>query len=214
MSNPDDPLLVVVGGPTGAGKSTLVNSVLGQVVSDVAVLRPTTRVPVLVHHPADRAAVGELRLPEPLRRVSHDACPPGVVLVDSPDLDSVELANGAVARALLDMADVWVVVTSPSRYADRTLWQELRRASHRRQATAVVLSRVTPETADVVTTDLARLLTRLGLGDAPVTVVPEHETTGPLLPASSVADVHALLRGLSERPEAREAIRSTRAAAS
>jgi energy-coupling factor transporter ATP-binding protein EcfA2 len=49
----DAPLLAVVGGSTGAGKSTLVNSLLGRVVSRSGVLRPTTRSPVLVHHPDD-----------------------------------------------------------------------------------------------------------------------------------------------------------------
>ncbi|MEU4362487.1 dynamin family protein [Promicromonospora sp. NPDC023987] len=47
------PLLVVVGGSTGAGKSTLVNSVLGELVTQPGVLRPTTKAPVLVHHPLD-----------------------------------------------------------------------------------------------------------------------------------------------------------------
>jgi hypothetical protein len=49
----DAPLLAVVGGSTGAGKSTLVNSVVGGEVSPAGVLRPTTRSPVLVHHPED-----------------------------------------------------------------------------------------------------------------------------------------------------------------
>ena len=49
----DAPLLAVVGGSTGAGKSTLVNSLVGQNVTRSGVLRPTTRSPVLVHHPAD-----------------------------------------------------------------------------------------------------------------------------------------------------------------
>jgi len=47
------PLLTVVGGSTGAGKSTLVNSLVGAVVTESGVLRPTTRSPVLVCHPAD-----------------------------------------------------------------------------------------------------------------------------------------------------------------
>lgn len=47
------PLLVVVGGSTGAGKSTLVNSILGLHVTTPGALRPTTRSPVLVHHPLD-----------------------------------------------------------------------------------------------------------------------------------------------------------------
>src|SRR3712207_847241 len=49
----DAPLLMVVGGSTGAGKSTLVNSLLGEPVSPAGVLRPTTRAPVLACHPAD-----------------------------------------------------------------------------------------------------------------------------------------------------------------
>src|SRR5215217_688786 len=51
----DAPLLMVVGGSTGAGKSTLVNSLVGAEVSPAGVLRPTTRAPVLVCHPADVA---------------------------------------------------------------------------------------------------------------------------------------------------------------
>ncbi len=49
----DAPLLVVVGGSTGAGKSTLVNSLVRAPVSPAGVLRPTTRAPVLVCNPAD-----------------------------------------------------------------------------------------------------------------------------------------------------------------
>src|SRR2546430_8605197 len=49
----DAPLLVVVGGSTGAGKSTLVNSMVRAPVSQAGVLRPTTRAPVLVGAPAD-----------------------------------------------------------------------------------------------------------------------------------------------------------------
>src|SRR5947209_2933207 len=42
----DAPLLAVVGGSTGAGKSTMVNSLLGVPASPAGVLRPTTRAPV------------------------------------------------------------------------------------------------------------------------------------------------------------------------
>src|SRR5690606_36110308 len=47
----DAPLLAVVGGSTGAGKSTLVNAVLGKALTKPGVLRPTTKSPVLVCHP-------------------------------------------------------------------------------------------------------------------------------------------------------------------
>ena len=62
----DAPLLAVVGGSTGAGKSTLVNSLVGAEVSRTGVLRPTTRSPVLVHHPDDgRWFAGARILPGP-----------------------------------------------------------------------------------------------------------------------------------------------------
>jgi hypothetical protein len=49
----DAPTLAVVGGSTGAGKSTLVNSLVRAPVSPAGALRPTTRAPVLVCHPMD-----------------------------------------------------------------------------------------------------------------------------------------------------------------
>ena len=49
----DAPLLVGVGGSTGAGKSTITNSLVGSPVTETGLLRPTTRTPVLVCHPDD-----------------------------------------------------------------------------------------------------------------------------------------------------------------
>lgn len=48
------PLLAVVGGSTGAGKSTLVNALVGHPVTRSGAIRPTTRQPILLHHPHDR----------------------------------------------------------------------------------------------------------------------------------------------------------------
>ena len=67
----DAPLLAVVGGSTGAGKSTLVNSVVGEPVTLPGVLRPTTRSPVLVHNPADAHWFGPDRLLPDLARTDH-----------------------------------------------------------------------------------------------------------------------------------------------
>ena len=56
-----------VSGSTGAGKSTLVNSLVGSEVSTAGVLRPTTRRPVLVHNPLDE----ELLSHHPVLRVGE-----------------------------------------------------------------------------------------------------------------------------------------------
>ena len=55
LSRIDAPLLAVVGGSTGAGKSTLVNSLLGENVAKATAIRPTTRRPLLVHREEDGA---------------------------------------------------------------------------------------------------------------------------------------------------------------
>lgn len=67
------PLLAVFGGSTGAGKSTLVNSLLGEQVSPSGVLRPTTREPVLVHHPDEAAWFTSDRVLPRLARVTGPA---------------------------------------------------------------------------------------------------------------------------------------------
>ena len=76
LTSLDAPLLTVVGGSTGAGKSTLVNSLVGSVVSRVGVLRPTTRMPVLVHHIDDVDwFTGSRILPDLARITGADEAP-------------------------------------------------------------------------------------------------------------------------------------------
>ena len=130
----DAPLLTVVGGSTGAGKSTLVNSLVGTRVTEPGVLRPTTRSPVLVHNPADADWFDKDRIlpdlartsratgdPGALQLVPSDAVPPGLAVLDAPDIDSVEEHNRTLAAQLLAAADLWLFVTSAARYADQVL---------------------------------------------------------------------------------------------
>src|SRR6478609_6459550 len=109
LRDPGAPVLVVVGGSTGAGKSTVVNSLVGAEVSAPGVLRPTTRWPVLVHHPIDArwfstdrvlpslARVSDGEAGSGLRLVAAEALPVGLALLDAPDVDSVEEANRVLA---------------------------------------------------------------------------------------------------------------------
>src|SRR3712207_696824 len=158
----DAPLLMVVGGSTGAGKSTLVNSLVGEAVTPSGVLRPTTRAPVLVCHPSDRRwfdddrvlpgltrTVGADAGPGGVRLAPTEALPEGLALLDSPDIDSVVEANRDLARQLLAAADAWLFVTTAARYADAVPWDLLRAASERGTALSVVLNRVPPGAGEV-----------------------------------------------------------------
>lgn len=184
LTSLDAPLLAVVGGSTGAGKSTLVNSLVGSVVSRSGVLRPTTRSPVLVHHSQDkRWFTGGRVLPglarvtgsdgarddhSAVRLVASETLPAGLALLDAPDIDSVVASNRELARQLLAAADLWLFVTTAARYADAVPWDLLRGASERGTSVAIVLNRVPPEAMNEVRTHLASMLRERGLANAPI----------------------------------------------
>ncbi|WP_052423027.1 GTPase domain-containing protein [Nonomuraea candida] len=206
----DAPLLAVVGGSTGAGKSTLVNSLVGADVAEPGVLRPTTLVPTLVVSPADRSwfmgqnvlpglsrATGQS--PGALRVVTSPALGAGLALLDAPDIDSVVTANRELAAQLLAAADLWLFVTTAARYADEVPWSFLRSARERSTALAVVLDRVPAEAVEPVSRDLARLLAENGLDGTRLFTVPEIALPDEKarLPAACVEPVSAWLTGLA-----------------
>lgn len=216
----DAPLLVVVGGSTGAGKSTLVNSIVGEPVTESGVLRPTTRSPVLAHHPDDAAWFQPDRiLPElprtaeqgntsyALRLRSTPLVPAGLAILDAPDVDSIDQGNRDLATQLLAAADLWLFVTSAARYADQVPWDYLRRAAERSTSVAVVLDRTSPDGVVEVRGHLARMMTARGLSDSPLFTVPET-AVGPdgLLPPPVVAPIVAWLHDLARNDEARQMI--------
>jgi energy-coupling factor transporter ATP-binding protein EcfA2 len=219
------PLLTVVGGSTGAGKSTLVNSLVGAAVTAPGVLRPTTRAPVLVCATADRAYFsGDRVLPglaretgaegsttaglegTALRLVARDDVPPGLALLDAPDVDSVVAANRDLAGQLLAAADLWVFVTTAARYADAVPWDLLRTAQERGTALAVVLDRVPPEAVTEVSEDLAGMLERAGLPTARLFVIEEGPLTAGLLPEASVEPLRTWLHRLAADQGERAAV--------
>jgi energy-coupling factor transporter ATP-binding protein EcfA2 len=218
------PLLVVVGGSTGAGKSTLVNSVLGELVTQPGVLRPTTKAPVLVHHPldarwfsTDRVLPGMARVTtsgsaglggtpsEPsrtLRLVPSEALPKGLALLDAPDIDSVDTANRELAAQLLGAADLWLFVTTSARYADAVPWDLLLQAAGRKAQVAMVLDRVDPG-AEATADDLRDMMVEQGLAESALFVIPEAELVDGMLPEEAVAEVSRWLTGLGGDAEAR-----------
>lgn len=232
-ANLEAPLLAVVGGSTGAGKSTLVNALVGDVLARTGAIRPTTRDPLLIHHPADAdqfieprilphlprvrsaepgdepAARAPAELPAPgtsqvLRLTSSTAIGPGLALLDAPDIDSVVDANRQLATQLLAAADLWLFVTTAHRYADAVPWDLLRAAAQRDVAIAVVLDRIPPPVLREVSDDLAGMLAAHGLGQAPLFLLTETELdVRGMLPQGAVADLRGWLDRLTEDAAAR-----------
>ncbi|MBB5934984.1 dynamin family protein [Streptomyces zagrosensis] len=329
LSAPEAPLLAVVGGSTGAGKSTLVNSLVGRRVTEAGVLRPTTRTPVLVCHPDDRhwfsgrrvlphltrvwmpvqdgptgpahepfapyemhepyepyeahgsggresgerphewpyesygagtgvgaaggagaslgrgayALSGEHQsygvygtyehheslealdgyathaayapresydtLVDSLRMETDPALPQGLALLDAPDIDSLVADNRELAARLICAADIWVLVTTATRYADAVPWHLLRTAKEYDVTLLTVLDRVPHQVAAEVSRKYAALLDRAGLGDVPRFTIPElPESAGGgsgLLPSSAVAALRDWLAHRAADPAARAA---------
>jgi energy-coupling factor transporter ATP-binding protein EcfA2 len=222
----DAPLLAVVGGSTGAGKSTLVNTLLGAEVSPAGVLRPTTRSPVLVCAPDEGRWFTDTRVLPGLARVTgdatgdgaarnlrivpHPAVPPGLALLDAPDVDSVVAGNRVLAGQLLAAADLWIFVTTAARYADAVPWDLLHTAEQRGTALAMVLNRVPPEAMAEVSSHLGRMLADNGLSRAALFTVPEVPLTGGRIPADAVAALRGWLMGLAVDAAARaEVVRGT-----
>jgi energy-coupling factor transporter ATP-binding protein EcfA2 len=165
----DAPLVVLLVGPTGAGKSTTFNTIAGRAASPTGVLRPTTRVAVVLVHPDDRRALADGAFaglsPAQLQFVDDGEVEPGLAVVDAPDIDSLEHANRALADRLVEAADLCCFITTATRYADQVPWAVLSRVEERGLPLLVVVNRMPPDPADQaeILGDVRRLLTDAGL---------------------------------------------------
>ncbi|WJH23097.1 dynamin family protein [Pseudarthrobacter defluvii] len=221
----DAPLLAVVGGSTGAGKSTLVNGLVGHPVTRAGAIRPTTRQPILLHNPAEagwfegqRVLPGLSRIrgtlaasPVPTVRtgaantaidslvlLADPAVPAGIALLDAPDVDSISDQNRLLAGQLLAAADLWVFVTTANRYADAVPWKLLLDAASRDITVAVVLDRVPQGAEAEVSQDLRGLLDREGLPASRLFVIQETVLDqGGMLPAGTVDELRGWLSSLA-----------------
>jgi energy-coupling factor transporter ATP-binding protein EcfA2 len=236
LADLDAPLLAVVGGSTGAGKSTIVNALLGVATTRAGVIRPTTRQPILVHAPVDAGWFASDRILPGLARVrgrisapgtpasragdtpeesrigelmllEHESVPRSLAIIDAPDIDSVADENRALATQLLAAADLWLFVTTANRYADAVPWRLLENAEARSITVGIVLNRVPPGAADEVLPDLRAMLADRGLSDAPVFSIDEQPLDAlGMLPALAVDGPRAWLEGIAGDRAARTRI--------
>ena len=209
LADLDSPAVVVVGGSTGAGKSTVINSIAGESISAAGARRPTTTVPVLVCNPGDLEAFGGRELlggaddeDTEIEVVASARMPAGMGLVDSPDIDSVSAGNRAVADRLLAAADLWLWVTTPRRYGDRRPLDYLRRAGETGRPLAVVINKLAEESREEVIALARERLAEIDLADAPVFTVSLGLTGEAMLQPADLAPVRDWVTGLAS-PEAR-----------
>jgi len=219
------PLLVALVGSTGAGKSTLVNSVVGTQVSLTGVRRPTTNSPVLACHPDDIHWFAENMFLPTLPRVrqeglarpgrdgllvlaASEGMTKGIALLDTPDIDSVVRAHYDFAYQFLDASDLWLFMTSASRYADAPVWELLQHARDRGAALGVVLSRVPPSHRTELVAHFNAMLDANGIQAENRFVIPETGIVDGFLPDDIFQPIRDWLNDTAQHADRRVAVLS------
>ena len=212
-------------GSTGAGKSTLVNSIVGARVSATGVRRPTTNSPVLACHPDDIDWFAENNFLPTLPRVrqeglarsgrdgllvlaASEGMPRGIALLDTPDIDSVVQAHHEFAYQFLDASDLWLFMTSASRYADGPVWEILQHARDRKASLGVVLSRVPQTYRTELVEHFNAMLDANGIGAEDRFVILEHPLVDGMLPPDADQPVRDWLADTAARTDRRVAVLS------
>ncbi|MEU8177318.1 YfjP family GTPase [Microbispora hainanensis] len=162
---------VALAGATGSGKSSLFNALSGTELATVGVTRPTTAKAQAALWGA--AGSGPLLdwLDVPLRHtVDGDAS--GLILLDLPDHDSIEVSHRREVDRLVAAVDLLVWVLDPQKYADAAVHERyLRPLARHRDVMVVVLNQIDrlPErSVKRCLDDLRGLLAADGLDGVPV----------------------------------------------
>jgi energy-coupling factor transporter ATP-binding protein EcfA2 len=217
------PILVALVGSTGAGKSTLVNSIVGTQVSLTGIRRPTTNSPVLACHPDDISWFAENMFLPTLPRVrqeglarpgrdgllvlaASEGMTKGVALLDTPDIDSVVRAHYDFAYQFLDASDLWLFMTSASRYADAPVWEILQHARERGAALGVILSRVPPAHRTELVSHFDAMLAANGIIPGKRFVIPETGIVDGMLPVDVLGPVRDWLTETAHHADRRVAV--------
>jgi energy-coupling factor transporter ATP-binding protein EcfA2 len=178
--------VVALAGSTGSGKSSLFNALAGESLSLTGMRRPTTGVAhaAVWGGPDAGQDAGPLLdwLDVPRRHLLPRPEPEldGLVLLDLPDVDSVEHSHRLAADRLIERVDLLVWVLDPQKYADSAVHDRyLAPLAGHADVMLVVLNqvdRLPPQARQGCLIDLRGLLQREGLGAVPV--VPASARTG------------------------------------
>lgn len=166
-------VVAALAGGTGSGKSSLFNALVGSELAGTGIRRPITthaRAAVIGDPDGSGAMLDWLDVDARHHLADVPGLEPGLVLVDLPDHDSVDVEHREVVDRFVARVDVLVWVVDPRKYAQRALHVGyLRDLAAHAEVTLVVLNRVDELTADERTTvvaDLRGLLDAEGLGAA------------------------------------------------
>ena len=149
---PDFPIFICIIGGTGAGKSLLFNSLVGSKFSEVGVRRPCTRGAVICSPSASVNILRELgkewAIDGTTRIVTSDReYLANIILVDTPDFDSVEKDNVIISDRFFILSDVILFVASEEKYADLLGRNVIRRSLEWGKEVGIVLNKSLTENA-------------------------------------------------------------------
>jgi GTP-binding protein EngB required for normal cell division len=171
--------VVAIAGATGSGKSTIFNALAGADLSVSGAQRPTTSTAkALVWSDDDLqemlewlgvAAANQHRRASLAPSRPWSRLPEGLLLLDLPDHDSVEVAHHKEAQRIVELADLLIWVVDPQKYADAAIHHRfLQPLSGHRAVTMVVLNHidtVPEERRKGMLRDLRKLLVADGIRD-------------------------------------------------
>ncbi|WP_431932251.1 GTPase [Nonomuraea jabiensis] len=186
-----DHTVAALAGATGSGKSSLYNALAGADLAAVGVVRPTTSAAQAALWDGEGAGplLDWLDIPQRHSATSVSDLS-GLVLLDLPDHDSIQVSHRLEVDRLVELVDLLVWVVDPQKYADAALHDRyLRPLAAHRGVMLVVLNQVDrlPESAvERCLRDLRRLLDEDGLAGVPV--LPVSARTG-----AGLAELRTLL---------------------
>ena len=176
-------VLVGLAGSTGSGKSSLLNAIVDEPVSDPGATRPTTSRPLVVIPTSVASRLERMWAELGIEDVVERETPGSLVLVDLPDVDSVAADHRREVDDLLAIIDVVVWVTDPEKYRDRIMHDQFFRplVAHEHSYVFVLnqIDRLHESEVAVVTDDLEWALRRDGFSEPTVLATAADPAAGP-----------------------------------